>query len=69
MKITLTAVADQTGEPAVALKPQDLIAYDQQSGFTRLWLRGRKQLDVEESTDEIDRQVRAAASSISNWSA
>jgi hypothetical protein len=43
----------------------ELIAYSQGSNFTRLNLTGRKVLDVKETTDEIDRLVRAATSQIS----
>jgi hypothetical protein len=42
-----------------------LLAYDQRDSFTRLKLTGGQVLDVKESTDQIDRLVRAAASSFS----
>jgi hypothetical protein len=38
-----------------------MIAYSQGSDFTRLNLTGGKVLDVKETTDVIDRLVRAAA--------
>jgi hypothetical protein len=39
-----------------------MIAYSQGSDYTRLNLTGGKVLDVKETTDVIDRLVRAAAS-------
>jgi len=63
--ISLTVVRGQEGlQPgAVRVKAAHLIAYEQQPGFTRLRMLGAKSLDVKEGTDEIDRLVRAAASS------
>jgi hypothetical protein len=63
--ISLTVMQGQEGLPrgAVRIKAGQLIAYEQQRGFTRLRLLGAKWLDVKEGTDEIDRLIRAAASS------
>jgi hypothetical protein len=38
-----------------------LIAYEQQTGCTRLLLVGRKSVQVKENTDQIDRLVRVAS--------
>lgn len=59
--------AASPGHAAVAIKAKELIAYDQRLGFTRIWLCGRKQLDVKEGTDQIDRLVRQAASQFSTF--
>ena len=63
--ISLTVMQGQEGvQPgAVRVKAEQLIAYEQQRGFTRLRMLGAKSLDVREGTDEIDRLVRAASSS------
>jgi len=63
--ISLTVMQGQEGLPsgAVRVKAAQLIAYEQQRGFTRLRMLGAKWLDVKEGTDEIDRLLRAAASS------
>jgi hypothetical protein len=63
--ISLTAMQSQEGlQPgAVRVKAEQLLAYEQQRGFTRLRMLGAKSLDVREGTDEIDRLLRAAASS------
>lgn len=62
--ITLTVIKGQKGQPLgpVSIDAAQLLGYEQQTGFTRLWVRGAKWLDVKEDTDEIDRLIRAAAS-------
>lgn len=45
---------------AMEVKIQDLLAYSQELGFTRLCLRGGRALDVSEGTEDIDRLVRSA---------
>jgi hypothetical protein len=62
--IVLTAAAGIKGLLAgspINVSASELIAYDQESGFTRLMLVGRKVLHVLEGTDQIDRMVRSAA--------
>ena len=63
--ISLTVMQGQEGlQPGtVRVKAEQLLAYEQQRGFTRLTMLGAKSLDVREGTDEIDRLLRAAASS------
>jgi hypothetical protein len=65
--ITLTVIDDETGQPSrrVCVRAGQLIAYEQQTGFTRLRMRGAKWLDVKEGTDEIDWMIRLAASTAS----
>jgi hypothetical protein len=60
--ISLTPVRVAEGNPPVAIRvlTSQLITYNQQNGFTRLRLTGRRVLEVKESTDEIDRLVRSA---------
>ena len=60
--ISLTPVRVAEGNPPVAIRvlTSQLITYNQQNGFTRLRLTGRRVLEVKESTDEIDRRVRSA---------
>ena len=62
--IALTLVKDEAGNPSVKVEihPAQMITYHQQPGFTQLRLTGRKVLEVKESTDQIDRLVRSAAS-------
>ena len=62
--INLTVIKGQEGQPPgpVCIEAAQLLAYQQQTGFTRLWVRGAKWLEVKEDTDEIDRLIRAAAS-------
>jgi hypothetical protein len=57
-----TAAKDQRPGSTIEVPTADLIAYDQQNGFTRLILVGGKVLGVTEATDQIDRLVRLAAS-------
>lgn len=63
--ISLTLTIATEGHPGgtIRVPASQLIAYEQQMGFTRLKLTGGKALNVScESTDQIDRLVRAAAS-------
>jgi hypothetical protein len=64
LSIALTLITDDAGKPAMTIRvePKQMIAYDQQMGFTRLRLTGNKVLDVKEGTDQIDKLVRGAAS-------
>lgn len=48
---------------AIEVGITEFIAYSQNTGFTRLNLRGGKVLDVKETTDQIDRLVRLASAS------
>ena len=65
--INLTAATEtknhKKGE-VIIVRPSELIAYDQQLGFTRLVLVGRRILDVKEGTDQIDRLMRTVAASV-----
>ena len=45
---------------ALTVPVSELIAYHQQTGFTRVVLVGKRSLDVKEPTEEIDRLVRSA---------
>jgi hypothetical protein len=62
--ISLTLARATEGNPGgtIRVPASQLIAYSEQTGFTRLKLAGGKVLDVREGTDQIDRLVRAAAS-------
>ena len=68
--IALTLVRDEAGNPSatVQVHPKEMIAYDQELGFTRLRLTGNKVLEVKEGTDQIDRLIRGAASNRLSWS-
>jgi hypothetical protein len=61
--ISFTLARASEGDPngTVRVPASQLLAYDQQLGFTRLKLMGGTVLDVREGTDQIDRLVRAAA--------
>ena len=61
--IELTVVAETGGfrKGRVSVPTVELVAYDQQIGFTRLLLVGHRTLEVEERTDQIDHLVRNAA--------
>jgi hypothetical protein len=61
-KIHLTLTQGQQGQLVVGVSISEFIAYSQNVGFTRLNLTGGKVLEVKESTDQIDRLVRAASS-------
>jgi hypothetical protein len=62
ISLTLARPVEGCSSGTVRVPAFQLLAYDQERGFTRLTLTGRTSLDVRESTDEIDRLVRAAAS-------
>ena len=59
--LTLVNGAGAHGNNAVRVLTSQLLAYYQQSGFTRLTLTGKKVLDVKESTSQIDLLVRSAS--------
>ena len=63
LSIVLTLVRDADGNPSCSIRVQaaQMIAYDQQMGFTRLRLTKGRVLEVREGTDQIDRLVRGAA--------
>jgi hypothetical protein len=60
-RIGLTPV--QAEQHLVSVSIAEMIAYSQESDFTRLNLIGGKVLNVKETTDQIDRLVRVAAAS------
>jgi hypothetical protein len=62
VSLTLATVGNSSPSGSLRVPASKLLTYDQQMGFTRLRLTGRTVLDVRESTDQIDRLVRAAAS-------
>ena len=62
IRLTLARATEGSPGGTIRIPASQLIAYDQQTGHTRLKLTGGKVLDVRESTDQIDRLVRAAAS-------
>ena len=59
--IPLTPIQSE-GE-VITVPTLQLLAYAQGPGFTRLRLTGGQTLDVRETTDHIDRVIRAAANS------
>jgi hypothetical protein len=61
--IALTAASKEPGQQPqpVSMPLSELIAYSSDGTHTRLNLTGRKVLHVKETTDQIDRLVRAAA--------
>jgi len=59
--IRLTPVLAEPTQQPVSVLIAELIAYSQNYYFTRLNLTGGKVLDVKETTDQIDRMVRAAS--------
>ena len=60
--ISLTLTRAESGHVLVKVSIAECIAYSQNTGFTRLNLTGGKVLDVKETTDQIDKLARAAAS-------
>jgi hypothetical protein len=64
--ISLTLAHGVENNPAglIRVSTLQLISYDQHAGFTRLRLLGGKVLEVKETTDQIDRLVRGATSSL-----
>ena len=63
--LTLVGAAAGARPSTIRVPAAELIAYDQQTGFTQLTLTGGRVLEVREGTDEIDRLVRGANSSLS----
>ena len=61
-KIHLTLKQGTQGQLVVGVSINEFIAYSQNTGFTRLNLIGGKVLEVQETTDQIDRLMRAASS-------
>jgi len=59
-RIRLTAIHPE-GEATVMVTASHLLTYAENPGFTRLRLRGGRTLEVRETTDHIDRLIRAAA--------
>ena len=51
----------------VNIETSNLVAYAQCTGYTRLNLTGGRLLDVKETTDQIDRMVRIAASQMGGY--
>ena len=70
LSIALTLVRDEAGNTSatIQVQPKQMIAYDQELGFTRLRLTGNKVLEVKEGTDQIDRLIRSAAANRLSWS-
>jgi len=60
--IHLTLKQGAQGQLVVGVSINEFIAYSQNTGFTRLNLIGGKVLEVQETTDQIDRMVREASS-------
>lgn len=63
-RVYLTAAHAEIGQrpQPVSLGLSEFISYSREGNRTRLSLAGRKVLLVKETTDKIDRLVRAAAS-------
>lgn len=61
-RINLTLTQPEAGRYVIGVGVSEFIAYCQNTGFTRVNLRGGKVLDVKETTDQIDRLMRAASS-------
>ena len=63
-KVALTVAPGESGQQPqpVSMRLSELIAYASDGMHTCLTLAGRKVLRVTETTDQIDRLVRAAAS-------
>jgi len=60
-RICLTLTSAEPGQSLVKVGITEFITYSQKTGFTRLNLKGRKILDVKETTEQIDRLVRLAS--------
>ena len=60
-RIILTPARTPHPQTTVSVALSEMIAYTQGDEFTRLNLTGGKVLEVKETTDMIDRLVRAAA--------
>jgi hypothetical protein len=65
--ISLTPIraAESNAPDSIKIVVSRLLAYDQRDSFTRLKLTGGQAIDVKESTEQIDRLVRAASSGFS----
>ena len=61
VRLTLAKATEGNASGSVSIPASKLLAYYQQMGFTRLKLIGGIILEVKETTDQIDRLVRAAA--------
>jgi hypothetical protein len=61
-RIRLTPSQTEPDQSPLSVALDELISYSQGSDCTRLNLTGRRLLQVKETTDQIDRLVRAAAS-------
>jgi hypothetical protein len=61
VSLTVVKAGDAHASGVVQIKVSRLLAYEQQTGFTRLRLTEGAWLDVREGTDEIDRRARLAA--------
>jgi hypothetical protein len=61
-QIRLTLIQAEPNQYSVNVSVTELITYSQDRSFTRLNLIGGKVLEVKETTDQIDRLVRAAVS-------
>jgi hypothetical protein len=62
-RIRLTAIHPE-GETMVSVIAAQLLTYAENQGATRLRLTGGRVLEVRETTDHIDRLIRAASSNI-----
>jgi len=60
--VNVTPARTAQPDTPVSVALSEMLAYSQGADFTRLNLIGGKVLDVKETTDQIDRLVRAAAS-------
>jgi hypothetical protein len=61
-RIRLTPAGTEPHQSPLSVTLDELISYSQGANCTRLSLTGRRVLEVKETTDQIDRLVRAAAS-------
>jgi hypothetical protein len=61
-RVHLTPALTESDKSPLTVALDELISYSQGSDCTRLNLTGRRLLQVKETTDQIDRLVRAAAS-------
>lgn len=60
--VTLAGPESDSKKQPIVVSLSELIAYFPHTGHTRLLLSGRKDLQVKETTAQIDRLVRDAAS-------
>jgi hypothetical protein len=61
-RVRLTPAGTEPHQSQLSVTLDELISYSQGANCTRLSLTGRGLLEVKETTDQIDRLVRAAAS-------